>query len=357
MRLDWLAGLATVSILTGIAILISLGVPGGVIGADPPRPPGADTGRTAVASVEIPVGASAAGVAQQLVQAGVITSKRRFETLVALLGYERLLAPGRYDFEPGLITVTVVERIRHGITSPLLVTIPEGLRREEIAGRLEEAGAVRASDFLAATIDPAAWRGTLAADRPEGVSLEGYLFPSTYRFSLRATAVEVVRAMLQRLDEQFTADRLQTMQAAGVSVHEVLTVASIVEREAVLPAEQPLIASVFRNRLDQGLPLEADPTVQYALAQEADSVAQFGYWKPGLTLDDLTTPSPYNTYVNGGLPPTPIASPGLGAIDAAIRPADSPYLYFVARGDGSHIFAVTFAEHQANVETFQGDGE
>lgn len=357
MRSMWLINVAVVSALTGVAILISMGVPDRVLDDEPPEQERDLSEQRNVVSVVVEEGDSARDIAETLLETGVIHSERLFRTVVSLLGYDDNLAAGVYDFEPGLVLTEVVERLRNNITSPLLVTIPEGLRLEEIADRLAAANVVSRSTFLSAVQDPANWAGTLAAERPPRTSLEGYLFPSTYRFSLRASADEVVRQMLTTLDNQFDADQLQAIASGGRSVHEVLTLASIIEREAVLAGERALIGSVFDNRLSMGMPLEADPTVQYALSQLARNVATFGYWKEALTLDDLAIDSPYNTYARAGLPPTPIANPGLAAIEAASNPAETTYLFFVARGDGAHAFAVTFEEHLRNVEIYRGLGE
>ena len=162
-----------------------------------------------------------------------------------------------------------------------------------------------------------------------------------------------MRRMLAAFDAQATPELRQAIQASGLSLHEAVTLASIVEREAVLPEERPIIASVFLNRLRLGMPLEADPTVQYALASDPASVERFGFWKQGLTTEDLQVDSPYNTYVNGGLPPGPIANPGLASLEAVAHPAQTSYLYFVARNDGSHVFAETLEEHLRNVEKYQ----
>jgi UPF0755 protein len=134
----------------------------------------------------------------------------------------------------------------------------------------------------------------------------------------------------------------------------VITLASIVEREAVVASERPLIAAVFLNRLRAGIPLQADPTVQYAIAADPASVATYGWWKKELTLDDLKVDHPYNTYVHAGLPPGPIASPGLDAVEAVVRPASTNYLFFVSRNDGTHVFAETLEEHERNVAQYQG---
>jgi UPF0755 protein len=155
------------------------------------------------------------------------------------------------------------------------------------------------------------------------------------------------------MSERFTPQLRSEARAKGLSVHQVLTVAAIVEREVVDPAERPLIASVYLNRLRIGMPLQADPTVQYAIAARPGSVAQFGYWKKALSMQDLQFPSAYNTYTEAGLPPGPIANVGIEAILAVIRPADTNYLYFVARNDGTHAFSETFDQHQLNVQRYQ----
>jgi UPF0755 protein len=231
------------------------------------------------------------------------------------------------------------------------------MRLEQIAELLEGRDIVSAGDFLAAAnavasngsqIDP-----DLLSSRPTWTTLEGYVFPATYSFHRNVQPMDALVTMLEAMADNLTPALREEARAQGLSVHDVLTLASIVEREAVLPEERPLIASVYRNRLEIGMPLQADPTVQYAIAARPGSIVEFGYWKLGLTLQDLQFQSAYNTYTEPGLPPGPIASPGLDSIIAVIRPAETEYLFFVARNDGSHAFATTFEEHQANVATFQ----
>ena len=160
--------------------------------------------------------------------------------------------------------------------------------------------------------------------------------------------------MLAAFDQHYQESISAPLAASGLTLLDAVTLASIVEREAVLPEERALIAAVFLNRLELGIALQADPTVQYAITIGFDEEPEDGWWKLELTLDDLALESPYNTYVGAGLPPGPIASPGLGAIQAVMRPADTDFLYFVARGDGSHVFAETLEEHNANVAEFLG---
>ena len=346
----WLISGALVVGLGAVAVLISLGSPGAVLDdlSAPPSAPPARTGETIV--VEIPGGVTAEQIADELFRRGVIASSRQFQTLVGLLGYEDRLVVGTYDFEPGMLTIDVIERIRHGITSEIVVTIPEGWQAAEIFARIAEQSPLSAADLAAAAADPGVAVGTLAAARPASASLEGYLFPSTYVISRVATSADVVRQMLHRFDEQLSTELRAEIAASGRSLHLLLTIASIVEREAVLPDERPVIASVFWNRIDIGLPLQADPTVQYALAQDPASVAVYGHWKSPLTTDDLTVSSAWNTYDSDRVPPTPIASPGLDSILAALRPAETAFFYFVASGDGGHLFAETFEQHSDNVD-------
>lgn len=307
--------------------------------------------------IEIQMGDSSAQIARRLLDARAIDSVRRFEIIAQLLGWERRLEPGVYSFEPGLTTLEVARRIHSGETSPWRVTIPEGLRVEQVSELLIEAEIVTADAFTDALADPANAIGTLAAERPPGVSLEGYLAPSTFSFPLGSSASRAVRLMLERFDASMTADLRARIAASGRSLHEILTIASIIEREALLDDERPLISAVIWNRLAIGMPLQMDSTVQYALGSVPDQAARFGYWKHPLTLDDLEVGSAHNTYAVDGLPPTPIAAPSIASIAAAAAPADVPYLYFIGRGDGTHAFATTYDEHLANAERYRGGVE
>jgi UPF0755 protein len=336
----------------GLAAWLVSVIPSAVLQDEPslavlPTPSGTD-----VVSVEVAPGESASDVGRQLEDAGVIESARLFRILVALMGVENQMVAGRYEFDRGMPTLQVIGRLRQGVTMPLTMTVPEGLRSEEVAQVVERAGIVKAGDFqraLASTV----YDFPFLSERPPGAGLEGYLFPATYGFSRGVTAEEVVRRMLAAFDAQVTPELRQATEASGLTLHEAVTLASIVEREAVRPEERPIIASVFLNRLRLGMPLEADPTVQYALGNDPASVESFGYWKTGLTTEDLQVDSPYNTYVNGGLPPGPIANPGLASLEAVAHPAQTSYLYFVARNDGSHVFAETLEEHLRNVQEYQ----
>jgi UPF0755 protein len=188
---------------------------------------------------------------------------------------------------------------------------------------------------------------------PAGASLEGYLFPETYEVAKGANVRTLIEMMTHQFDKAVTPKLRGQFTDRHLTVHQAVTLASIVEREAAIPAEQPIIASVYLNRLQRNMPLQADPTVQFAVAaSNPGEAATIGFWKADLTRDDLKLPSPYNTYAQRGLPPGPICSPGLSALEAVGTPADTEYLYFVAKGDGSHVFAKTDAEHAANVERY-----
>src|SRR5207248_2461507 len=192
------------------------------------------------------------------------------------------------------------------------------------------------------------------ADRPQGSSLEGYLFPDTYQLDADTSMQKLVDAMLRNFGEKVGPEHIARARAKSLSVHQLVTLASIVEREARLPGERTLIAAVYLNRLRQNMPLQADPTVQYALQPSNAGAGEGGYWKGALTGQDLRVESPYNTYQRGGMPPGPICSPGLGSIDAVLDAGPTDLLYFVARSDGSHVFAATLAEHNANVARVGG---
>lgn len=349
------------SALIGVLLAVSLGGAAWIVNGSPRSIPGQGASVSLAPSsdpvfIEVRAGDTAASIGQRLQREGVIDSASSFELLARITGAERRLAAGEYEFQPGTSVLDAVNRIQRGLTSARLITVPEGLRMEEVAALLERRGVVSARDFLAAaaSFQPTdATTADLLASRPPGHSLEGYLFPATYSFSSRATAQDVIGAMVKVLDERFAPALREEARQRGLSVHQVLTLASIVEREVLVPSERRTIASVYLNRLQREMLLQADPTVQYAASLVPGSVERFGYWKKELTVADLQFDSPYNTYVRGGIPPGPIANPGLESILAVIRPEQTSYLYFVARPDGSHAFSTTFEEHVANVERYQ----
>lgn len=291
-------------------------------------------------------GASAAVVGNDLERTGLVRSGLRFRQLALISGVDGRLEAGRYELRRDMNVHQILDAVVSGRARRAnLVVIPEGLRAEQVALLLQAKGVVDARTF----IDLVA-RGTPDLGVPAGApSFEGYLFPDSYEFPPGASGSEVLRAFwenFQRRTRQVT-DRLA--QQPGLSLPDAIVLASIVEREAVLPEEQGRIAAVFRNRLRQALPLEADPTVQYALLPFPSTQPAVGFWKQVLDAADLRVVSVYSTYHQPGLPPGPICSPGLGAIAAVVSPEPGPWLYFVARGDGTHVFASTLDEHIDNL--------
>lgn len=330
-------------------------VAGWALSSAGPRAVGTPPAAGDTVTVKIEKGENARSIGAKLQKAGVVRSGTWFRMLAEIDGIQNDLAAGTYTFQQDSDTQAVLDRIKVGILEPqILVTIPEGWRIEEVVDRLQKKGVMQAQPLLEA-MRTGAFGGELLKDRPAGTSLEGYIFPDTYYFPLKATPEQIVNEMLTALNDRFDADLRSALAAAGLSYYQALTIASIVEREAQTPAERPIIASVYLNRMKQGIPLQADPTVQYAVAADANSVATNGWWKRDLTQDDLKLESPYNTYKTAGLPPGPICNPGRDAIAAVAHPAQTTYLYFVAKGDGSgtHAFASTLDEHNANVQKYQ----
>jgi UPF0755 protein len=291
--------------------------------------------------VVIPEGSSVAEIARRLEAAGVVRNALLFRLWARFAGRDRAIQPGTYRFAGTVDVNDVLARLAAGV-APVEITIPEGLTVREIAGLLATRGLGTVDDFRCLANDP---EFLLAAGVP-GPQLEGFLFPDTYRFAPDADPSEVLGTMVRRFHDRFDAERHRRARDRELTINEVLTLASIVEKETGKAAERPLIAAVFANRLRIGMPLQSDPTVIYSLPT----------FDGNLTRADLANPSPYNTYVAHGLPPGPIANPGLAAIDAALAPADSPALYFVSRNDGSHEFSTTLADHNRAVARYQRTG-
>ncbi|MCH8065953.1 MAG: endolytic transglycosylase MltG [Chloroflexi bacterium] len=345
-----------IAVAAGLAVMLAIGVwllsatPGALVNDGPLRlGPTVQPDAEAI-FVNIEEGEGAGQIAEKLEDAGVIESARVFRMLTAFMGVGDELAAGRYEFRPSITAVVAVQRISQGITTSGSVTIREGLRSEEIGELLEREGIVSAAAFREALTET--YAASFLAELPAGASLEGFLFPATYRFPSEITAHEVVQRLLTAFDARYQESIVPLLAGSGQSLSDAVNLAAIVEREAQVPGERPAIASVFANRLSIGMGLQADPTVQYAVAEDPASVEQYGYWKLELTVADLAIDSPYNTYQHAGLPPAAIANPGLDSLLAATTPADTGYFYFVAcdDGSGSHVFAETLDEHNQNVD-------
>jgi UPF0755 protein len=249
---------------------------------------------------------------------------------------------GEYRFAEPLSTFEVLEKLVSGDTFTFAVTIPEGLTLVETADLLAARGLAEKSAIQRAFEE----RETVADLDPEAPSLEGYLYPTTYRFPRSVAPEELARALVGQFKRVFADDRRAAAATLGLTPRQVVTLASVIEKETGLPQERPLIASVFWNRLRIGMPLQSDPTIIYALELA-------GRFDGNLRRADLEIDSPYNTYRFPGLPPGPIASPGEGSIRAVLEPADTTYLYFVSRNDGSHHFSSSYSEHVSAVRKYQ----
>jgi UPF0755 protein len=283
-------------------------------------------------------GSSLKEVAADLEKRGLITNKTLFVLWTRVKGYGKDIRAGEYSMSPAMAPVQLLETLRKGLVILHPVTIPEGFTRDQIADVLAAKGLADKKRFLGLTEDKALLRQYGIT----GPSLEGYLFPDTYHFSRGTPTLAVLDTMVKRF-KQVVGPLMEKTQGPGMTFEQVVTLASIVEKETGRPEERPLIASVFLNRLRLGMRLESDPTVIYGIEN----------FDGDLKKKDLTEKTPYNTYVIYGLTPGPIANPGIESIKAVVDPARTDYLYFVSRNDGSHHFSKTLAEHNRAVEIYQ----
>ena len=295
--------------------------------------------------VDIPHGASRRAIGRLLADQGVIRSRLAFE-IWARFRDPRPLEAGEYYFDHMQTQRQVFDAIASGRVFVIPLVVPEGYNMFDIADLAQQQGLVTREEFLAAASDP-----TPILDlAPTAPNLEGFLFPATYEFPRHVTAAEMVQAMVKKFRDEWAT--LPQPESTGrsiprpASVKDVVTLASLVERETPLDAERPLVAGVFANRLARRMPLECDPTVAYALALAGRSTGP-------LTEADLHFQSPYNTYQNAGLPPGPIANPGEASLRAALDPPPTDFLYFVANTEGGHFFSKTLAEHNRNVARYR----
>ncbi len=299
-------------------------------------------------------GEAASSIGERLQAAGLIKNALGFRLMAEKMGVAGDLAAGDYELSPSMKPSEILNVLAAGKTKlGPLVTIPEGWRAEQIAERVSANGIGTVDEFMA-LVKAGKSSSPLLASRPAGASLEGYLFPDSYRTDAKTTPETLEERMVADFDAKFTPDMVKEAAARGMTVHQIVTLASIIEREAVVPSERSLMAGVFYNRLKEGMKLDTDPTVQYAVATaDPASRDKYGWWKTDLTAQDLAIDSPYNTYKYPGLPPGPICDPGLASLQAALNPTPSDYLYFVAKPDGTHAFAKTLEEHNANVAKYR----
>jgi UPF0755 protein len=297
--------------------------------------------------VTVPRGASTRGVARLLQRNGVIRSSLAFD-LYARRHARRTLEAGEYFFDKPVASLDVFWKLAKGQVYVIPFTVREGETIYDIAHDLDAAHFLPADDFVKAASDP-----TLVRDiSPHALTLEGFLFPATYQLTRHPIATELTAMMVKKFKEQWARINPPVPGvdpaglASGIPVSSYVTMASLVERETPKPEERPLVAGVFENRLHKNMPLQCDPTVIYALQQQ-------NAYNGTLTGNDLHLDSPYNTYLHSGLPPGPIGNPGEISLRAALQPAQTDYLYFVANTQGGHFFSSTLEEHNRNVTKYR----
>lgn len=310
-------------------------------------------------------GETASMVAARLEEEGLVVDGEVFRRFMTFHGLDVSLEAGSYELRADMTMYEVAEAMQQGAVNSVTITIPEGWRMEQIAWWLENQGVMRGDDYLALA-RTAQYDYPWLADRPPESSLEGYLFPDTYELPLEATPEDMVELQLATFDARLAPEieaqlpgrqifDLELGDYRPMTVRDVMILASIVEREAVVAEERPVIASVYYNRLDPAyveetaLRLSSDPTIQYAKGYDPETG---NWWTPMLPGEGQAIDSPYNTFKVQGLPPGPICNPGQAAVDAILNPANTDYLYFHAIGDGSHVFASTLEEHLQNQQDY-----
>ena len=281
-------------------------------------------------------------VSEILKQEGVIKNRHFFILLTTVLGEKAKIKAGEYEFHTQMLPLEVLDALVKGQVKHHLVTIPEGYTLSQIAQLLEDLNLVEKKGFLQKASSPA-FINALGLSQFAGPTLEGYLFPETYHLFREMDSEEVIQMMVYQFKKVFGPDLVNRASELGISEKEVVILASIIEKETPLPEEKPLISAVFHNRLKRKIPLQSDPTVIYGIKN----------FNGNLTKEHLMRPTPYNTYLIAGLPPTPLCNPGKDSLLAAVRPAPVPYLYFVSKNDGSHFFSSDIEEHNRAVWKYQ----
>jgi peptidoglycan lytic transglycosylase G len=325
----------TLFVLAVLVVVAGLGL----VGAEILRPYRGYAGQVVV---DIPAGTQAPEVANRLVEKGVLAYRWPFLLIYGANRWRYRLKAGEYLFDKPMRPLDVYRKLVHGEVYFRTVVVPEGSNRFDIARILQKRLGIAPDDFLRATRQASAIQDL----DPQAPSLEGYLFPDTYRFEYHPTAEHIAMKMLARFREVLRENFQQDLGNSGESLHRVLTLASLVEKETPNPNERAIIAQVFELRLKKKMLLQCDPTVAYAAEMAHLPAAP-------VTERDLNLPSPYNTYVHTGLPPGPICNPGKASIYAVLHPASTRYLYFVSNNEGSHRFATTLAQHERNVARYR----
>jgi UPF0755 protein len=323
---------------TVIAVLIVAGIAAFFLhlqhyAQTPASPEGADR------VISIPAGQSFSQTAATLAKAGIIDHPNKFKIVARLKGYDKKLQAGEYTLSATLSPVQILQKMVNGEVRLYRLTVPEGLNIHQIAELVDEAGLASKSNFVAAaTSAEFAHQRGLNAD-----TFEGYLFPETYFFPKNTAVKAIISTMANRFWEIFGPGWQKRAAQLGFSNHQIVILASIIEKETGAPFERPLISSVFHNRLNRKMRLESDPTVIYGLDN----------FDGNLKRKHLEAPTPYNTYKRSGLPAGPIANPGKESLEAALYPADTKFIYFVSKKDHTHQFSTNFKDHQRAVQKYQ----
>jgi UPF0755 protein len=294
----------------------------------------------------VQLGESVPSIAARLEEQGFIHSADAFRTFLVYAGLDTGVQAGRYQLSPAMNTVEIARALQDAVPEEVTFIVLPGWRAEEISAALPTSGlSIDPGEFMELVRNPP--EALIPTGFPPLESLEGFLLPGTYQVKRVVSARSLLEVFLQRFDESVTPDLRDGFAERGLDLAGAVTLASIVEREAVVEDEQPMIASVFYNRLAQGMRLESDPTAQYALGYQFSAGS---WWKNPLTWDDLQVESRYNTYRYNGLPPGPICNPGIDALRAVANPAHTGYFFFRAKCDGTgrHAFSVTYEEHLQN---------
>ncbi len=301
----------------------------------------------------VDIGENARTISAKLVEQNFITDADLFRLFLRYNGLDASLEAGDYTLRRNMTMREIAESLQKASFEEISVTIPEGWRAEQVAELLTDEGVMDGNLFLATVRQGTGIDHPMLASLPAGSSYEGYLFPDTYRLPLNGTPEDLITRMLDNMQSKLPDNAFQLASGQGYTFHEILIIASIVEREAVVPDERPMIAAVYLNRLNQGMYLQADPTVQYAMGYQPEADQ---WWKTPVLLEEYSAvDSPYNTYLYPNIPPGPIANPGASSITAALQPSQNDFVFIMAcGGEGRHLFTASYDEHQVNVANCSG---
>ncbi len=290
-------------------------------------------------AVDVPSGLGFKALSALLYQKGMILHPVKFRLFARIKGYDKRIKAGEYLLSSAMTPKKILETMVDGKVRLHRLTIPEGYNLIQIARAVETAGLASEADFLKAATDP----DLVHAKGIDAQTFEGYLFPDTYHFPRGVTPENIIFTMIKRFRSVFKPEWEDHTKTLGLTIHQVITLASIIEKETAVADERPIIASVFHNRLKRNMRLESDPTVIYGIED----------YNGNITRKDLAHPTPYNTYTIKGLPPGPISNTGVRAIEATLYPADTKFLYFVSRKDRTHQFSTNFKDHNRAVRKYQ----